>query len=299
MVDSNIVSKTVDSIKNELMEAFRERCLKSDMGFQDTDSNGKWDIPWTDIISRIDVSYRTEDNEICNISEAYFAVFEVGVELDYDGMSKISEVGDKVLYKYDKDAYFDFDSPGILVAYVTLDQLAPVQSSKSIKAGRDYIPDITDIYPEGFRTIGPDPDEYEYEAEIEVDIDAVILLEKDGSWEYEDTTYPWAKSDRDSKGNWYAETDYGDVYIGDPTTIVENIDDLLEVFLPMKEGRYHIQGYADLFYDISNILGNSTFLGMDEDNSPLLENEYFLDDADVSFNFSKSSINDFNIEKLK
>lgn len=43
---------------------------------------------------------------------------EVGVELDFDGMMKISEVIDPIVSAIDPDAYFDFDSPGIMSAYV-------------------------------------------------------------------------------------------------------------------------------------------------------------------------------------
>ena len=44
---------------------------------------------------------------------------EVGVEVDFDGMMKISEVLDPIVSEVDPDAYFDFDAPGIMSAYIS------------------------------------------------------------------------------------------------------------------------------------------------------------------------------------
>jgi len=43
---------------------------------------------------------------------------EVGVEVDFDSMVKISEVLDPIIQSVDPDAYFDFDCPGIMSAYI-------------------------------------------------------------------------------------------------------------------------------------------------------------------------------------
>ena len=180
-----------------------------------------------------------------------------------------------------------------MVAYLTIDNLSGVTGSTSINAGwNDYPePPLEDNRPE--------PDWYDTEAEIDLRLDAIILIDSDGSWEYEDTTYPWAKSNLNKRGDWYADTDYGDVYIGDATTIVEHVDSLLESLLPMKKGRFHIQGYPDLFYNISDISGISKGYGVDEDGDPIIDTDYFLDDADVEFDFSKSKISDFTINEIK
>lgn len=420
--------KKIESIKNKLMSAFRKRCLKEDMGFQDEGSNGRWDIPWTDIIRRMDVSYVTEDNEVCDIDNAYYAKIEVGAELDYSGMSKISEVGDKVLYQYDKDAYFDMEAPGRMSAFVNLNTLsgvngsvdveaadngsdfsekipaenltemskqelhdflenlpvgteitgivdAPgtfgrrkygtmetrvrkaggytgpyynrfglppsdtkyqdtwwelsgskthsweivsiiqgknkyysvlaledsedsVESSSDIQATVDYIVDPTERLPEG-RSVSPESDEYDAEGEIDLKIDAIIDIDSNGDWEYDDTTYPWAKSNLNRQGDWYINTDYGDVYVGDAVDIVEKVDELLEAFLPMKNGRFYITGDANLFFDISNIPEISYFGGRDEDSDFTVDSEHYLDDAEVEFNFNKSKITNFNIEEIR
>lgn len=43
---------------------------------------------------------------------------EVRAELDYDSMFELSEQLDKVIMKYDKNAFFDMDEPGIMSAYI-------------------------------------------------------------------------------------------------------------------------------------------------------------------------------------
>lgn len=43
---------------------------------------------------------------------------EVGVEVSYDGMELIAEVINPIVQEVDPDAYFDFDEPGIMSAYV-------------------------------------------------------------------------------------------------------------------------------------------------------------------------------------
>ena len=49
------------------------------------------------------------------ITDDYYDL-EVGAELSYDGLMKLSEKLDKVLAKYDKDAYFEAEAPGLLSA---------------------------------------------------------------------------------------------------------------------------------------------------------------------------------------
>ena len=43
---------------------------------------------------------------------------EVRAELSYDSMFELSEQLDKVITKYDKNAYFDIDEPGIMSAFI-------------------------------------------------------------------------------------------------------------------------------------------------------------------------------------
>jgi len=43
---------------------------------------------------------------------------EVGAELSYDGLIDLANRLDSVISKFDRDAYFDADEPGIISAYV-------------------------------------------------------------------------------------------------------------------------------------------------------------------------------------
>lgn len=47
-------------------------------------------------------------------------VVEVRCELSYDGMWRLKEKIDPIVQKYDKDAYFDFEEPGIMSAYLNI-----------------------------------------------------------------------------------------------------------------------------------------------------------------------------------
>jgi hypothetical protein len=44
---------------------------------------------------------------------------EVGAEVGYDSLMDLAEKLDKVVSKYDKEAYFDAEAPGIITAYLT------------------------------------------------------------------------------------------------------------------------------------------------------------------------------------
>lgn len=141
-----------------------------------------------------------------------------------------------------------------------------------------------------------EPDEVEFSEQIEVDLDCIINIDSDGSWEYEDTTYPWAQG-FGSNGTWY--TDEHNVYIGDPVDIVECVDDMLQAYLPDTPGRYQLSGTATLSFNISDIYKTSSFQGMDEDNDPILDEEFYKDDASADFDFGNSYISNFDCEPLE
>ena len=68
------------------------------------------------------------DKEIEDYINPIFAVSEdpktgdievqVRAELEYDNLMDLSDVLDKVVSKYDKDAYFEPEQPGILCAFI-------------------------------------------------------------------------------------------------------------------------------------------------------------------------------------
>ena len=146
----------------------------------------------------------------------------------------------------------------------------------------------------------PESEEISGEEQLSLQLDADIEIFKDGSWEYEDQEYPWATStSRD--GVWYSESsDYPAIELGYPYDIVEYVDSLLEPLLPFKEGRYHISGDVELVFTVSDIIRYYEYLGQgskDEDD-PVYDEDFYVDDAEVEFEFDKSSIDNFEIEEL-
>ena len=146
-----------------------------------------------------------------------------------------------------------------------------------------------------------EPETLEFEEEIEVPIDAVIYIDDNGDWEYEDEEYSWAQPD-DVDDTWTVTSyEYPDVEVevGDAVTIVEYIDDLLEPLMPFTPGKFRISGDAILAFKISDVKKYSDYIGQDEDDGPIFEEEYQTDDADVEFLFDKSSIDNFEIEEIQ
>lgn len=127
---------------------------------------------------------------------------------------------------------------------------------------------------------------------VETHLDAVILMSEDGSWTYEDESYPWACSEEDKEGNWYAN-DHSTIKIADPIDVVEKVDELLVSLLPEDPGRYHIEGSVVLTFNLSGIEYDETFRGYSEDEGNVVDREYYTDDAEVKFNAEKSSIEHF------
>lgn len=127
---------------------------------------------------------------------------------------------------------------------------------------------------------------------VETHLDAVILMDEDGSWTYEDETYPWAKSEEDEEGNWYAN-EHSNVRIADPIDVVEKVDELLVSLLPEDPGRYHIEGNVILTFNLSGVEYDETFHGWSEDEGNIVDRDYYTDDAEVEFNSEKSSIEHF------
>lgn len=130
------------------------------------------------------------------------------------------------------------------------------------------------------------------DAVIELTLDAIVHIDEDGSWEYEDTNYPWAASPDNKRGGWY--TDENDVYIGDKTAIVEYVDELLEPMMPAKAGEYHIKGDVTLVFSVEGIQVKRNYF-WDERHGEDYDEESYTDDAEASFLYDKSYIKNFEI----
>lgn len=147
----------------------------------------------------------------------------------------------------------------------------------------------------------PESEEVEDTEKIYLELDANIYIDKDGSWEYEDLDYPWAKP-RASSEVWYSESSkYPTIVICTKIDAVEYVDNLLEPLLPFESGKYHISGEVELVFDVSGIIRYYEYLGQGSKNGddPVYDEDFYTNNADVEFQFDDSSIEDFKIEKLK
>ena len=131
-------------------------------------------------------------------------------------------------------------------------------------------------------------------------LDAIIKIDSKGDWEYEDEDFEWAKP-KDDEDDWYTETDeYPKLYMCDKYDVVEYVDSLLEVLLPFESGTYHIVGDVNLYFTVTGIVRYHRLPKEESiaEESPVYDEEFDTDDADIKFEFNDSSINNFNIEKL-
>lgn len=95
---------------------------------------------------------------------------EVGVEVDYEELEMVGERLNQVIEKYDKDAYFEPEAPGITVAYIDM-------SSSRITADEDMSNDEDDFDNAWYEKFGPDqtrvmtPDEFDKYMDEVIDFD--------------------------------------------------------------------------------------------------------------------------------
>lgn len=163
-----------------------------------------------------------------------------------------------------------------------------IQSAQIVEAGIYDVPD---------RPLDPPEDNSWEELDsddevIELTLDAIVHIDENGSWEYDDTNYPWAASPDNKRGDWY--TDKYSVYIGDKTSIVEYVDELLEPMMPAKEGEYHIKGDVTLVFSVEGIEVKRDYF-WDERHGADYDEEAYTDDAETSFLYDKSHIKNFEI----
>ena len=90
------------------------------------------------------------------------------------------------------------------------------------------------------------------ESMIDVNIDQYIIVDSEGSWDYDSDNYDWASSDGEGS-DWYSDNG---VRLDDPTGVVEKIDELIEPHIPIEPGTYRVQGYIELYYTVSGVYEN-------------------------------------------
>lgn len=136
-----------------------------------------------------------------------------------------------------------------------------------------------------------EPEEESTEELVQFSFDELVDVDPDGSWDYEDRSYKFARNPDSYDGDWY--TGDFNVYFRDVTGVVEDMDSVLEKNMPMQAGRYRITGDANLYYNVSGIQVYTDYYGLDDYDQTIVQ-----DGIDVEFNYGKSHIDNLVVQKL-
>lgn len=136
-----------------------------------------------------------------------------------------------------------------------------------------------------------EPEEESTEELVQFSFDELVDVDTDGSWDYEDRSYKFARNPDSYDGDWYTE-DFN-VYFRDVPGVVEDMDSVLEKNMPMQVGRYRITGDANLYYNVIGIQVYTDYYGPDDYDQTVVQ-----DGVDVEFNYGKSHIDNLVVQKL-
>lgn len=258
-------STSVETSADTKLESYRRRVYSKIYHFM-TDRLG-FDL--TEV-----ADYVTVD---CTESEDSRIKIEVRAELDYDDMWELKTVIDPVVENIDKNAYFDFEYPGVLVAYVS----SKPANSRYVHAADEpeHKTEPDDEY---------EPEEVDEDVTVEFDMDRVrIDVDKSGSWEYIDDSFLDAVMTDDD--TLYSE-EY-DVKVRDRNGLLEDLDDILKYDIPVEAGEYRISCHITLVYHITGIEKYDEY----PDDNYGDSSEYSTENAEVKFDFHDSYVEDFRI----
>lgn len=127
------------------------------------------------------------------------------------------------------------------------------------------------------------------ESMIDVNIDQYIIVDSEGSWEYDSDNYDWASSDGEGS-DWYSDNG---VRLDDPTGVVEKIDELIEPHVPIEPGTYRVEGYIELYYTVSGVYENRYDYTEDDYSSDINS-----DFGSAEYNKKLSKIEDVKVTKI-
>ena len=213
---------------------------------------------------RIKTSYEVElDPEFRNnfeeaidfFYESYPATVELTDEVDedYDTLYKayVRETGS--LYQPPGIVYIDinWDSGEILQALEETAESIGIEHYPDDDIEMSTFSDKNDVTSSTIKTsyeVELDPEE----SMIDMNIDQYIIVDSEGSWNYDSDNYDWASSDGQGS-DWYSDNG---VRLDDPTGVVEKIDELIEPHVPIEPGTYRVQGYIELYYTVSGVYEN-------------------------------------------
>lgn len=219
--------------------------------------------------SRVDIRFDDDENRI---------EIEVGAEVDYDGLMQIAQDLDPIIQSYDKDAYFDAEDAGLLIAFIPYESL---RKRMKVNSASD-LPEPSLDPPEY-----DDPEEVDEDVTVEFDMDRVrIDVDKSGSWEYVDDSF---LDDVLTDDALYSE-EY-DVEVRDRNGLLEDLDDILKYDIPVEAGEYRISCHVTLVYHITGIEKYDEY----PDDNYGDSSEYSTENAEVKFDFHDSYVEDFRI----
>lgn len=127
------------------------------------------------------------------------------------------------------------------------------------------------------------------ESMIDMNIDQYIIVDSEGSWNYDSDNYDWASSDGEGS-DWYSDNG---VRLDDPTGVVEKIDELIEPHIPIEPGTYRVQGYIELYYTVSGVYENRYDYTSDDYSSDINS-----DLGSAEYNKKLSKIEDIKVTKI-
>ena len=188
--------------------------------------------------------------------ESYPAVVELTDEVDedYDTLYKayVKETGS--LYQQAPGiVYIDinWDSGEILQALEETAESIGIEHYPDDDIEMSTFSDKNDVTSSTIKTsyeVELDPEE----SMIDMNIDQYIIVDSEGSWNYDSDNYDWASSDGEGS-DWYSDNG---VRLDDPTGVVEKIDELIEPHVPIEPGTYRVEGYIELYYTVSGVYEN-------------------------------------------
>lgn len=224
----------------------------------------------------------------------------VGAPRDFNNLDTYWELGgyedpyiDSTIYKAmnGTDKYYGLTSE-VLKAHGITSSVQPVASANNVGYSSFQDPRLEPPEPKELEKVDASSEE------IEISLDKVIItVNEDGSWEYDDESYPWAANPDNKYGDWYSE-DYN-VYLDDTTGVVEKFDEIAEPFIPGYAGRYQISCDATLIYNVSGVEVDRDYF-QDKDGDILYnDEEVYIDDAEVEFDSRNSFISNFKYSEIE
>lgn len=220
---ADINSIDLDQLKADIVAGCEEYLTGPKGGFlpSGTPKQDKWDMT-ADEMYIVEVEKNSDNIKV-----------EVRAELDFDGMMNMSEILDDIIRKYDPDAYFDMEEPGIMDAYIEKNS---VNGSTNIEASRED--DIFREHDAEFAYPEEDYDDDEEMKNIDVDynFDFVVDVDEEGNWKEDETA-----ENRSEYPDFPEDTLTED-------QVDEDSEDIMVWSIPSEAGKYRIKGHMHLEY---------------------------------------------------